>query len=76
MIIREHKHAANGICKHCGARGSQATCIPRHVPDPPRPLPPRFDADLSIIGERLRELMAEEDAARSGADTMEHNQCP
>ena len=63
-IVREHDFV-DGVCRWCGGRrseflGALLTCIPRWVEAPPRSTPPSIFKDLASIGDRMREIQAEE----------------
>lgn len=67
MKVHEFK---DGFCIHCGGRGGGSdamTCIERGpVEAPVRGTPERFDAHPWEIGQRLKEIRAEEDKALAG----------
>jgi hypothetical protein len=66
MMIREHEFV-DDVCRWCGGHRRQffervLTCVPRLVEEPPRSTPTSIFNDLSAIGERMREIQAEEQA--------------
>jgi hypothetical protein len=64
-MVREHDFV-DSICRWCGGRQSEfftrlLTCVPRWVEPPPRSTPTSIFNDLTSIGDRMREIQAEED---------------
>jgi hypothetical protein len=64
-IVREHDFV-DGVCRWCGGRRSEfltalLTCVPRWVEKPARSTPASIFNDLASIGDRMREIQAEED---------------
>jgi hypothetical protein len=63
-MVREHDFV-DDVCRWCGGRRSEflthlLTCVPRWVEPPPRSTPASVFNDLASIGERMREIQAEE----------------
>jgi len=63
-IVREHDFV-DGVCHWCGGRQSNLaanllTCIPRHAEATPRSVPVSIFSDLGSIGDRMREIQAQE----------------
>jgi hypothetical protein len=75
-IVRDHDFL-DGICRWCGGRSSenlaQLTCVPRLVEPPSRPTPTSIFADLTLIGDRMREIQADE-TAHTPSDTLDPEQ--
>ena len=71
--MRAHEFARSAThCDHCGgakaALGDHNTCVWRpDMPASARPIPPSIFDDLASIGERMKHIRAEEDAARAGS---------
>lgn len=68
-MVREHDFV-DGVCRWCGGRRSEyltqlLTCVPRWIELPPRSTPTSIFNDLGAIGERMRELQAEENLPAS-----------
>jgi hypothetical protein len=69
-MIREHDFI-DDVCRWCGGRRSEfmtqlLTCVPRWVEPPLRSSPTSIFNDLAAIGERMREIQAEEDLSVPG----------
>jgi len=69
-MVREHEFI-DGVCLWCGGRRSEflthlLTCVPRQVEKPPRSTPSSVFDDLASIGERMREIRAEESPRAPG----------
>ena len=65
--IREHDFI-DGVCRWCGGRQSKhmaklLTCVPRHAEATQRSVPRSIFTDLGAIGDRMREIQAEEGPA-------------
>jgi hypothetical protein len=63
-IVREHDFD-DGVCRWCGGRRSEfhtalLTCVPRWVEKPSRSTLASIFNDLASIGDRMREIQAEE----------------
>jgi hypothetical protein len=63
-LVREHDFV-DGVCCWCGGCRSEfltarLTCVPRWVDKPPRSTPASIFKNLASIGERMREIQAEE----------------
>jgi hypothetical protein len=63
-MVREHDFI-DGVCRWCGGRDSEflirlLTCVPRWVEQRPRSTPTSIFNDLASVGERMREIQAEE----------------
>jgi hypothetical protein len=68
-MVREHDFV-DEICRWCGGRRSEfftrlLTCVPRWVEPSPRSTPTSVFNDLTSIGERMREIQAEEGPSTS-----------
>ena len=66
-MVREHDFI-DGICRWCGGHSSEfltalLTCVPRWVEARPRSTPTSVFKDLASIGDRMREIQAEEIAS-------------
>jgi hypothetical protein len=69
-MVREHDFV-DGVCRWCGGRRSEfltrlLTCVPRWVAPRPRSTPPSIFDDLAAVGERMREIQAEEGLSAPG----------
>lgn len=69
-MVREHDFI-DDVCRWCGGRRTEflirlLTCVPRWVEKRPRSTPSSVFTDLTSIGERMREIQAEESARAPG----------
>jgi hypothetical protein len=69
-MVREHDFV-DDVCRWCGGWRSEfftrlLTCVPRWVETPPRSTPTSVFNDLASIGERMREIQAEEGLSAPG----------
>jgi hypothetical protein len=67
-MIREHDFI-DGVCRWCGTRHNLLrllTCVPRWVERRPRSMPTSVFTDLASIGDRMREIRAEEQPSPRG----------
>ena len=68
-MLREHDFI-DGVCRWCGARHNLLrllTCVPRWVEKRPRRALTSVFIDLASIGERMREIQAEEQPCPPGS---------
>lgn len=68
QMVRDHDFV-EGMCRWCGGRSSEfltrlLTCVPRWIEMPARSTPASIFNDLTTIGERMREIQAEETRPR------------
>jgi hypothetical protein len=64
-------HPCPDRCLHCGAkRGTEQTCVTRHLPPPARGIPPSmFAGDITSIGDAGHAIAIEEWKCLSEAKT-------
>jgi hypothetical protein len=63
-FIRDHDFV-DGTCRWCGGRSSEfltrsLTCVPRWIETPASSTPTSIFSDLGAIGQRMRQIQAEE----------------